>query len=98
MKSFEKASSLTSETVYSKIFDKMDSMDKVRMSLDIVGSNEACVNRILENALFRLKETSATPDLARMAVDKGLNQEHFSKAVMNVLDKETLDILKGGQQ
>ena len=98
LKSFEKASSLTSETVYSKIFDKMDSMDKVRMSLDIVGSNEACVNRILENALFRLKETPATLDLARMAVDKGLNQEHFSKAVMNVLDKETLDILKGSQQ
>lgn len=98
LKSFEKITLMTDNRVYSRIFDKVDSVDKVRMSLDIVGSDEACHVKILENALYNLKETPATLDLARIAVEKGLNQTHFSKPVMRALDEETVNILTGSTQ
>ena len=94
LKWFEKVSSSAPVSLYVKIFDKMDSLEKMNMALNVVGTNEDCVNRIIETTLARLCKSKHSKDVARVAVERGLNQTSFSRETMKKLEgTEAIDIL-----
>lgn len=64
------------------------------MALNVVGTNEDCVNRIIETTLARLCKSKHSKDVARVAVERGLNQTSFSRETMKKLEgTEAIDIL-----
>jgi len=94
LKWFEKVSFSAPVSLYVKIFDKMDSLEKMNMALNVVGTNEDCVNRIIETTLARLCKSKHSKDVARVAVERGLNQTSFSRETMKKLEgTEAIDIL-----
>ena len=54
------------------IFDKIDSLDKMEMALNVAGTNQECVNQIVKNCLNYHKGTEKYDDIVKIGLERGV--------------------------
>jgi len=54
------------------IFDKIDSLEKFEMALNVAGTNQECVNRIVKNCLNYHKGTDKYDDIVKIGLERGV--------------------------
>ena len=71
LKYFEKGLGLAPQYL-PNIFEKIDTMEKLEISLNAAGTDEKCVKRIFENCLKCHKDSDKVEEIRNMAASRGV--------------------------